>query len=254
MKTLKIIFACIGGIALLTLATFIVTRLYSNRNKIFVKSNSEISISPIPYIFSQSKLWQLINDYQIKNGWQPYIESSNLCNLADKRLIETSTDWSHNGFYIHAKDFDNLNLGENLAKGYGTERLTLESWINSPTHKKNLTDPYRYSCLRCDKDRCVEIFGNFSEGNVKGVSTQIKEPELIPTEIHSPTPSPYAMYITSTPYPSTTPLKFNPPPVFTPFPTYPPLPTYVITPIGKGQICYWKSHALEAREWICEKL
>lgn len=117
--------------------------------------------APSPYPFSEDKLWSLVNDWQTSQGWKPYIKDQRLCDLADIRLEETSKDWSHNGFFAHSKDFVNINLGENLARDYITEETTLKAWLKSPSHKKNLTSPYTYSCIQCEGDRCVQLFGNF---------------------------------------------------------------------------------------------
>ncbi len=111
--------------------------------------------------FDQYTLWQLINDFRTNNNLRTFTQSPKLCTMAEKRLVETKTDWSHNGFYNHVNDFPYTRIGENLVKGYFTEQLTLQAWLKSPLHKKNLTSGFIYSCLRCEENRCVQIFANF---------------------------------------------------------------------------------------------
>lgn len=109
----------------------------------------------------QYKLWRMINEYEAGNNLRPFIESPKVCMMAEKRLIETKTNWSHAGFYIHLNDFTYTRIGENLVKGYYSEQSTFQAWLNSPLHKKNLTSGYTYSCLRCEENRCVQIFASF---------------------------------------------------------------------------------------------
>lgn len=111
--------------------------------------------------FSQSKLWDLINEFQINHSDRSYIQTPKVCAFAEKRIVETRTEWSHAGFYNHLQEFTYTKLGENIIKGYASEKATLQAWLASPSHRKNLTDAYRFSCLRCEGNRCVQIFADF---------------------------------------------------------------------------------------------
>lgn len=124
-------------------------------------TDSPNRLAPTPYVFSQAKLWQIINNWQIKQGWEPYIENDYLCILAKERLEETRTDWSHKGFEKYIGTFKYTNLGENLVRDYATEEEAFRAWLTSPPHRKNLTDYYTYSCLRCEGNRCVQLFLNY---------------------------------------------------------------------------------------------
>lgn len=149
----KFIFPIIGVVAVLL---FILLTSINSKNK-----TDSIFLNYSSRTFKQSRLWQLINEYRIKANMPSFTESSNVCLMAVKRLSETKSDWSHNGFFSHVKDFPNTKIGENLIKGYASEDRTLQGWLNSPLHKKNLTDNYKYSCLRCESDRCVQVFASY---------------------------------------------------------------------------------------------
>lgn len=133
---------------------------YSPKSENIVKTAQYSYTQPTRIPFSESRLWNLINDWQIKQGWKPYIEHQKLCEITEKRLIEVKNDWSHSQFKKHWTEIDYLDLGENLAKDFSTEEQMLESWLNSPTHLANLTKYHTYSCLRCDGSRCVQMFVN----------------------------------------------------------------------------------------------
>lgn len=118
--------------------------------------------TPTPHIFSERKLWQLINEWQTSQGFKPYIEDSRLCTLAKTRIAEIKTNWSHDGFWQHKNDFTHNGLAENLSKDWFTEEDAFQAWLDSPPHRKNLNDYYAYSCLRCEDNICVQEFANFS--------------------------------------------------------------------------------------------
>lgn len=134
------------------LALFIVSVLL-----LIIAKPTKAILSP----FSQAKLWQLIAEFQIKNIGRSSVESPKVCAMADKRLAETRSDWSHNGFYVHLKDFAYTKIAENIIKGYSTEQLALQGWLNSTSHRKNLAENFVYSCLRCEGNRCVHVFASF---------------------------------------------------------------------------------------------
>lgn len=117
--------------------------------------------SPTPFIFSEKKLWSLVNEWRISQNLSSYTEDQRLCNLTEIRLKETSSDNSHNGFWKHINDFPHNGLAENLTSDYIFEESSLGGWLNSPPHRKTLEDNYKYSCLKCLGDRCVQLFANF---------------------------------------------------------------------------------------------
>jgi uncharacterized protein YkwD len=129
------------------------------------KSSDQISVptitpTPTPFI-EKNSLMVLIQDWRIQNGLKEYKESSLLCKIASLRLEEIKTDWSHDGFYKMASYCGTMKctLGENLARGFASSKDTLNGWLNSPTHKKNLETKFEYTCLETDGNYVVQIFG-----------------------------------------------------------------------------------------------
>lgn len=143
----------------LIVSTFVGLGIYANvRNG---DISFRLSPSPTPYVFSERKLWNLINDWKKTQSSEPYIEDSRLCTLAEKRLEEVKLDWTHDGFWNYKEDFIHEGLAENLGKDYETEEEVFNAWLESPSHRRNLDYSYKYSCLRCEGNNCVHIFGNF---------------------------------------------------------------------------------------------
>lgn len=123
------------------------------------------SNTPTPTPFSgldSDKLWSLVQNWRIKNNLQPYTKDQRLCDIANKRLAEIPNDWSHNGFYKYIYNYPkNTYFGENLARGYTVEDTTLQDWLFSPEHRKNLNYNFRYSCIETQGTYAVQEFANF---------------------------------------------------------------------------------------------
>lgn len=105
-----------------------------------------------------------------KHGYE-YKVDLDLCGIALFRARQIRNDWSHDGF----KDIKEVRyqmfpqyyrMGENLI------HLTIDSpipesmlypmlldkWLESPTHAKMLNEDFKYSCIQCESNYCVQIF------------------------------------------------------------------------------------------------
>lgn len=112
---------------------------------------------------NSSKLWALVQNWRIKQGFSAYIENDTLCQLASKRLTQVKKDWSHDQFLptgAQFVDYNKYRIGENLAKEYFTESQLLTSWLKSPSHRFNLDDSFTHSCIKTEGTYAVQIFGN----------------------------------------------------------------------------------------------
>ena len=120
---------------------------------------------PKPIIISlkqinEQKLFDLIQKYRYENYLPTYSKSDFLCNIADKRLQQIKTDFSHIIFST-SHYCDNCVISENLAKDFHDEQVLFTAWLNSPTHAQILKVPYTYSCLKTDGNNTVQIFGYY---------------------------------------------------------------------------------------------
>ena len=92
-----------------------------------------------------------------------------LCNLAQIRVEEIKTDWSHEGFkaknneiyskYCNENNIICTSVGENLAKGdFKNEADVVLSWENSPEHKQNMLGDYNVQCVAVSGTYYVSLF------------------------------------------------------------------------------------------------
>lgn len=112
---------------------------------------------------NQFELEILTSQYRIENGLNALKHNESLCEVADIRLEEIKTDWSHNGFdkyrgVNHPAGFP--YLGENLATEWPNTASTFNSWKISKTHNENLLlRNYTSICVKCVDSSCVQLFG-----------------------------------------------------------------------------------------------
>jgi len=161
----------VAFVIFITIATIIGFDFFNQNYTITAKIVNTPTPSPTPYVFSEEKLWNLIQDWKYEQDGYKYKEDENLCKFAKSRLNENFYKLDeHNGYLkrhkeIYAHGF--IMMGENLASGYITEKITLNSWLSSPKHLKNLQFQYSHSCLKCEtthsfhKNVCVHIFASY---------------------------------------------------------------------------------------------
>jgi uncharacterized protein YkwD len=116
----------------------------------------------IPTI-SAEKLMAIVNNWRQTQGFQTYENDELACSFASKRLTQIETNFSHDPFFnevpLHFPP--RVYVAENLSKGYDTEQETLDAWLVSTEHRKNLDANYQYSCIRCEFSFCVQVFTNY---------------------------------------------------------------------------------------------
>jgi uncharacterized protein YkwD len=101
-----------------------------------------------------------INEWRVSKDFPAYKNSEFLCGIADIRVVEVQTNFSHEGF-----DADRFNaggkMGENLIEGAYTPKDALDRWLNSLLHRINLESNYTHSCIRCQNGYCAHILGYY---------------------------------------------------------------------------------------------
>ena len=129
-----------------------------NKNEHRIDTLYDVLDTDVSGISLEKRAWVRIQGWRSENNLDQYIYDQSLCDVANARLGEIKSDWSHKGFakYIHNVDF--RYLGENLAKGFDDSYQMFEAWLKSPTHRNNLIK-YTHSCLVCSDGYCVQMFG-----------------------------------------------------------------------------------------------
>ena len=131
-----------------------IARIFFNSSR--VSLNANVSQGQI----DGSRLLNLIQKFRTTSGKKPYRQSRFLCYVAETRLMEVKSDFSHKGFF-EWRFCPGCGLGENLARGFNSEETLLAAWINSSSHLANLNANYSHSCLKTDGETVVQIFGYF---------------------------------------------------------------------------------------------
>lgn len=116
---------------------------------------------------SADKLLNLVNDFRASKDLNKLAFDPKLCPLAEKRLQQIYTDFSHNKFEDTSYEYlPSGTIGENLAKDYAIESDTVSRWVSSPSHLKNIVDSrYTNTCIVTGvngvHNYAVQIFSSF---------------------------------------------------------------------------------------------
>lgn len=103
-------------------------------------------------------LSMLINEKRSLNRLSLYSSSEVSCEIADRRVVETLSNYSHTGLSYYVDLYD-IGVGENLADRYPTNEAVINAWMNSPSHRANiLSTTWQYSCVRMVGSHIVVIF------------------------------------------------------------------------------------------------
>ena len=122
---------------LLLLLAFSV-RVFANDNEITVDNVTE-----------------LMNAYRAEAGMGPLRLDGKLTKAAEARMQEMIDGewWSHESpdgtppfVWITAHEYNYVAAAENLAAGFETARLLVQSWIESPGHRANILNPMYADC------------------------------------------------------------------------------------------------------------
>lgn len=127
----------------------------------FITPTSTKYPTPTQFVFREEKLFKLVQNWKLEEDGYQYIESDFTCSVASIRLEETLQDFSHTNFDANRFCADDCIISENLARKWLFEESTFESWLDSPTHRANLEANYTHSCLKCEGNHCVQIFGYY---------------------------------------------------------------------------------------------
>jgi uncharacterized protein YkwD len=108
-------------------------------------------------------LWLAINEWRKSVNLATYTESKLLCDVADIRIKEIQTNFSHDGLFSHRWCDEKLTctISENIAAYSPSVNETLQGWLNSPPHRKALESDYSHSCIRTQNGYSVQIFGYY---------------------------------------------------------------------------------------------
>ncbi len=113
-----------------------------------------LSAAPPPVVpateITPARVIELMNAYRGHFGLEPLREDPRLDEAAADRIqdMEDLGYWSHVSpdgrppfGWIEKRGYRYHYAGENLARGYETAELLVESWMESPGHRENILSP-----------------------------------------------------------------------------------------------------------------
>jgi uncharacterized protein YkwD len=98
---------------------------------------------------------RLMNDWRASEGLQPLRQDDRLMLAAGDRMrhMEEESFWSHRSpdgvtpfVWLRVRAYDFRNAGENLATGFETASLLVQSWMESPGHRANIMSDVYQDC------------------------------------------------------------------------------------------------------------
>jgi uncharacterized protein YkwD len=96
-----------------------------------------------------------MNAYRVKKGLRTLREERRLTKAANDRIedMEEREYWAHESpdgrspfVWLQSAGYDYRFAGENLAVGFETVELLVESWMESPGHRANILSPLFEDC------------------------------------------------------------------------------------------------------------
>lgn len=150
----------IVAVLLLGLGSFLLINSASSKvSETIIIPTTEPTPTSIP--LTREDALTVINKWRSSQGLKPFIQSEFLCSIANVRVDEIKTDFSHNKFHADRFCSQNCTISENIAEGFFNSEDLLQGWLNSPPHKAALMKPYTHTCISTNGNQTVEIFGYY---------------------------------------------------------------------------------------------
>lgn len=115
---------------------------------------------------------RLMNEYRAAEALPPLGGEKRLMLAAEDRMrhMEDEGYWAHNApdgmrpfVWVKARNYDYRLVGENLASGFETAALLVQSWMESPGHRANI--------MSADYQDCgIAIIEGSTKGPARGKS------------------------------------------------------------------------------------
>jgi uncharacterized protein YkwD len=111
--------------------------------------------SPAENEITAENVTALMNAYRAEAGLGPLYLETKLTRAAESRMQDMIDGqwWSHQSpegtepfVWIRAHDYNYVAAAENLAAGFETARLLVQSWLESPGHRANILNPMYADC------------------------------------------------------------------------------------------------------------
>lgn len=134
--------------------------------------SSNLAVIETPVVpVNSANIESAINEYRATRGLKSLAKLDSLCVLAEARLLEIASDFSHGGFRQRMESGEAFDLycdkcsriGENLARAFYTIDDLMLSWQESEKHRKNMLDNWTHQCVVTSGTYTVSLFSLSSE-------------------------------------------------------------------------------------------
>ena len=106
-------------------------------------------------------LFDMSNNFRKERGLAPFVKDDRACALAVSRAPEIGAEISgghmHSG--LRARNLPYWN-SENIIS-MRTEKAAFDWWVNDKIHHDQIVGDYKYSCVACHGNSCVQEFSNY---------------------------------------------------------------------------------------------
>lgn len=124
--------------------------------------NNLPTVTPPPIELDHDILMLEVNNYRIREGLRPFSSDTRTCEIAQTRIKDIVTHFSHDGFSAERLCGGYYcQIGEVLARNYPNEKETLQGWINSEMHKYIIEGNYQTACAATDGSYGVVIMASW---------------------------------------------------------------------------------------------
>jgi len=113
---------------------------------------------------NSERLMTLVNDWRVSQGYLKYESHPALCKIANNRLEQIKSEYSHNKFVQKYENYPSY-VSENLVFAIDDDESALNAWLSSTTgHREAIEAPFKYSCIAASGVHAVQIFSNCEKG------------------------------------------------------------------------------------------
>lgn len=104
---------------------------------------------------TRDSVLQAMNAYRAERGLSPLHFDMRIQKAADDRMrdMEEQEYWAHESpdgrspfTWLRAENYNFEYAGENLAAGFETNEVLVQSWMESPGHRENIMSPLYIDC------------------------------------------------------------------------------------------------------------
>lgn len=123
-------------------------------------SDSLAPFNPPPGSLNADKIFDLVNIHRQNMGLPANIKNDRVCAVAQSRAPELANEFATGNLHqgIRARHLPYWNH-ENIISTK-SEQAAVDGWLSDDIHRKGIEGDYKYTCVACWTNKCVQEFTN----------------------------------------------------------------------------------------------